>query len=151
MRGQRGVSPVIATVLLIAITIVMVGIVAAFVGGITPGEVPISVFLVYDNNKEGNTRLIVRHGGGDVVDSAFDSGRFKEMEVRINGAIKLTAPATDNLWLNGVRMTAADGIKRFAVGDMLVVPLTSGLAIGDIISALYKPTDQILIEARVVS
>jgi flagellin-like protein len=64
---STGVSPVIATILLIAITVVAVGIVMAFVAGLgTPKARPIWSPSVYDKAGTEN-ELTLKHGGGDDI------------------------------------------------------------------------------------
>lgn len=62
MKDKRGVSPVIATILLIALTIVAVGIVAAFMGTISLGGVS---YVSYDNTSSPNT-LTLKNSGADI-------------------------------------------------------------------------------------
>jgi flagellin-like protein len=64
---STGVSPVIATILLIAITVVAVGIVMAFVAGLgTPATAPVATLKVVDES--GNTgKLLLKHEGGSKV------------------------------------------------------------------------------------
>ena len=63
-EDSTGVSPVIATILLIAITVVAVGVVMAFVAGIgTPKAAPITTLDVKDQPGTNNTLLLSVSGG----------------------------------------------------------------------------------------
>lgn len=67
--GRKGVSPVIATILLIAVTVVMAGILAAFV--FTQGsqlESKPLVSLIVRDQPNTSTYLVLKHSGGDAVD-----------------------------------------------------------------------------------
>ena len=137
---ERSVSPVIGTVLLIAITIVIVGIVAAFIGGLGLSPAPIHPSLTVEGDGIGSTTFLIKHMGGDTVAKAFGSG-LGDMDVRINGA---SVKAQAMLSLNGEGVTKSD----FESGDLLWV-IGPELKHGDMIMVIYEPTNQTLLEREV--
>ena len=68
LRDQRGVSPVIGVILMVAITVVMGAVVASFAygyfGNIT--ETPNVVLSVLDDPTDSNS-LLVKHNGGESI------------------------------------------------------------------------------------
>lgn len=72
LRDQRGVSPVIGVILMVAITVVMGAVVAAFAYGYlgnTP-KAPNVMLTVLDDPTD-SASLIIKHNGGEIV-SATD-------------------------------------------------------------------------------
>ena len=69
LRDQRGVSPVIGVILMVAITVVMGAVVASFAygyfGNIT--ETPNVVLSVLDDPTTTATTLIIKHSGGETI------------------------------------------------------------------------------------
>ena len=143
---QRSVSPVIATVLLIAITIVIVGIVAAFMGRIRLPAPPIHARLSFETiTVEGSdeTVLVIKHAGGDSIPKAFEGSgsslQWKDLDARLNGApVEMGKPAIYNGELNW------SGVKDFGVGDVLKIPLDILLRPEDTISVVYNAAAQTL-------
>ncbi|MEM2282101.1 MAG: type IV pilin [Candidatus Hadarchaeales archaeon] len=125
-----GVSPVIATVLLIVVTVVLVGVVAmvamGMVGGITP---PKNTSLLLENVAIGSQGFIVRHNGGDPIP-------FKDLEVRVNGRLATYERENENM-------------QSFVVGDYIEVRLQQELKFMDYIVVIYKPANQIIVSTRV--
>lgn len=77
--GEEGLSPAIASILLIALTVVVIGVLARFLGGFGPGESNISakISLVAD----GDT-IYVTHDGGDALNLS---------DLVIRGDVEITA------------------------------------------------------------
>ena len=69
LRDQRGVSPVIGVILMVAITVVMGAVVAGFVYGYLGDapEAPNVVLSVIDDPNTTGTQLIIKHNGGEDV------------------------------------------------------------------------------------
>jgi len=65
--GNKGVSPVVGTILLIAITVALAAIVATLVSGLGGRGAPPSVMLTVSakDNSPTNTVLTIAHNGGD--------------------------------------------------------------------------------------
>ena len=68
LRDQRGVSPVIGVILMVAITVVMGAVVAGFVYGYlgTTTKAPNVAISVLDNPTD-NTSIVVKHSGGESI------------------------------------------------------------------------------------
>ena len=68
LRDQRGVSPVIGVILMVAITIIMGAVVAGFVFGYldTSDKAPTVVLSVIDDPTD-QTSLLIKHSGGESV------------------------------------------------------------------------------------
>jgi len=72
-RDRRSVSAVVASVLLVAIVVLLAGVAFVFLGSLTepPVDEPDVEFeYAYDQDCLGDDSLTVVHGGGDTLDSA---------------------------------------------------------------------------------
>ncbi len=71
LRDQRGVSPVIGVILMVAITVVMGAVVAGFVYGYlgTSTKAPTVVLSVIDDPTD-SVSLLIKHSGGELVAAA---------------------------------------------------------------------------------
>lgn len=67
---KRGVSPVVGTILLIAITVALAAVVAALVGGLGARANPVVTSLVVEASA-GSGVLVINHDGGDTIADAF--------------------------------------------------------------------------------
>lgn len=141
-RDSAGVSPVIATILLIAITVVAVGVVMAFVAGLPTPTPPLIASITIENAIRGNTSITIYHTSGDPVRNAFRGtagviagDNWINLEIRVNGA-KVT---TTNATLNTVQVTTTND---FVAGDRLVLTFTTPLNSNDVITVIYRPTNQ---------
>jgi len=125
--AKKGISPVIATILLIAITVVAVGVVMAFVMVLPKPTAPLSAVINIEDAKIGSEKLVISHVSGDPIMAALTN-----MEVRINGAKQdLTG-------------TTLDDNPDFTVGDRLVLTGLTPLSSDDVIAVVYRPANQIL-------
>lgn len=151
-KAEKGVSPVVATILLIAIVVVAVGAIAAFVLGRPMTPHPIAASISVSGAYKHSTTLTLEHTGGDPIRNAFvensdddnviTSENWINMEVRINGA-KVTAM---NCKLNRVGIPSS---SDFEVGDILVFNISEALSSGDEVTISYTPANQILASASV--
>ena len=161
-EDERAVSPVIGVIMLIAITVVIAAVVAAFAYGIIGGvQKSPNAALVIDGANRNSEEITIIHHGGDTIVAAFASGNpaqlgntstganWSALEVRINGKPfeeDNTDPATTEL--NG---DAISGSDDFEAGDELVLNLTDNsdtgkksLINGDSISIVYTETGDLL-------
>ena len=69
LRDQRGVSPVIGVILMVAITVVMGAVVAGFVYGYlgTTSKAPNVALSVIDDPATTETALLIKHNGGENI------------------------------------------------------------------------------------
>jgi flagellin-like protein len=65
---DRAVSPVIAVVLMIAVTVILAAVVAAFALGLSAGEPPPQVNLDFAWDDDAG-QLVITHAGGDPVEA----------------------------------------------------------------------------------
>ena len=111
----------------------------------TVENVQLSVSLTLEGISAGSTSFRVIHRGGDTIPDAFATENLYKMDVRINGR-SVTTMAGVTFKLNGVSLTPGD----FVVGDVLEIIGIPPLALGDTITVIYKPTNQILLEIKVM-
>jgi flagellin-like protein len=152
MRDSTGVSPVIATILLIAITVVAVGVVIAFVAALPKPTSPLATSITIGGATASSTTLTITHAGGDQIKTAFyansssqysyiAANNWANMEVRVNGAN--VATVDNGATLNNAHLTPSTSYD-FSVGNILVLPFATPLAPGDVITVIYTPANQIL-------
>jgi flagellin-like protein len=145
-KDEQAVSPVIAVIMLIAITVVIAAIVAAFAYGIIGGvrKAP-SCALVVEGAISGfdNTTVKIIHHGGDKVIDAFDNSLTAEdpwgtLEVRYNGATvdNATYPVKVN---NNSTISDPD----FKAGDEITIEFAE-LFPGESITIVYTPTENVI-------
>ncbi len=153
-NDERGVSAVIGVILMIAITVVIAAVVAAFAYGIIGGvtKAP-SSSVVIENARRGETNVTILHHGGDIISDAFTSeGAWRNIDVRANG--KPCTVDNGNASLNGTWNSGNWGATDFAPGDELEInvsaaALGSALASGDTIAVVYTPSGDMLQRVKV--
>ncbi|RZN43893.1 MAG: type IV pilin [Methanophagales archaeon ANME-1-THS] len=143
MKDERGVSPVIGVILMIAITVVIAAVVASFAYGIIGGvaTAPNSA-LIFENADLGKTNITLVHHGGDSVTNAFTGSTpsdWGDMRVKLNGV--------DIIWRANVTV-GGDTDPNFESGEQLRIKVPP-LASGDTISVIYVPTGDILQRVKV--
>ncbi len=150
-KNEEAVSPVIGVIMLIAITVIIAAVVAAFAYGIIGGvqKAPSSA-MVLEGSNAGSVALTIIHHGGDSIIDAFKGtggaeayGDFYNIEIRRNGAtVNLTSSTLNgnDTWNLGVAANTA----AFTPGDELALSFADGLDSGDSLVVLYKPTGDIL-------
>jgi flagellin-like protein len=165
MRDSTGVSPVIATILLIAITVVAVGVVMAFVAALPKPVVSVNTEIIIGGATAGSGTLTITHTGGDMITNAFDNSvsgtaSWLNMQVRINGAqvpLTLISGTTYAATVTFNGSPIPSGASNFSVGDTLVlsgcllpgVIQSTPLISGDVITVVYTPANQILVTVTV--
>ncbi len=139
---QNGVSPVIATVLLIVVTVLLVSMVAVIATGLV-GTVPtpVNVNLMLENASSGYENFTIYHMGGDNIKDAINGKSWNNLIVRVNGQnATIVSYNGDN---------NPQGMITLSAGDVLYVQAPKPLAFGDVITIVYKPANQILRYIRV--
>jgi flagellin-like protein len=81
---KRGVSAVVATILLIALTVVSVGFIYVFMAGLILPAPPINTLLEVRADAGSDTILIL-HKGGDPIPRAVSYYSMANLDVRVNG------------------------------------------------------------------
>lgn len=165
---ERGVSPLVATILLLTLAIAFgITILAGYLAALAPGSPPkrVSLSLFYENSPP---RLTLRHQWGDYLFGAFQMkqverldprtarGRlenWKALEVRVDGA-RLGTDRVENVVLvqeNLYYQPLAPVVVNLGPGNEVrlenwKVPLRSG----EVVAVVYLPTNQTLVEMVVV-
>jgi hypothetical protein len=139
----KGVSPVIATVLLIVVTVLLVSVVAVVAMGMV-GKIVTPVFadLTVENYSAGqaeNEFITIYFSTGDNLRDAFIPAQTENKVTLKNLVIRIDGKTPTSLILNG-------GEKKsdFEPGDYLQVQLPKPLSFGSVISIAWKPTGQTL-------
>jgi len=142
-KGIRGVSPVVGTILLIAITVALAAVVATLVSGLggrgTPPSAMLTVTATIDNAN--NITLNISHEGGDDL-------VFADLEVKADNS------ATTMVTVKGTDLTGRIG-STFNVGEAVTTtyPITPGdIASGDTITVfvIHTPSKQKLFSSSSV-
>jgi FlaG/FlaF family flagellin (archaellin) len=154
-RDEHAVSPVIAVVMMIGVTVIIQTVLSAFAFDITSHELKTpNVAIVIEGADPGSTSFTIIHYGGDTIVNAFSdttngqlgTANWSAMEVRINGAVySENDPANQNTRLNGAKKFGAGDFKA---GDELKLDLSDSaqgtLRTGDSISVIYTMTGDTL-------
>jgi flagellin-like protein len=117
---ESGVSPVIATILLIALTVVAVGIVAVFLTSISPGSPTVNTQVQLQSWNENSVTFY--HRGGQTVNVAD---------------LKLLKSGTE---VTGATWTPSSG--TWSVGQTLTISNITSISENDVITLVYKPANQ---------
>ncbi len=143
-KDERAVSPVIGVILMIAITVVIAAVVAAFaygiIGGVTKSP---NAALVVEDAAVGKTNITIIHHGGDPIVDAFKNetgtgGNWSNLEVKLEG---------ENIeWANVT--VGGDKNLNFESGEQMEITV-SALKSGDSIAVVYTPSGDILQRVKV--
>lgn len=140
VKNERGISPIVGTILLIAITVSLAAVVAVIVGRLgAPTPAPSVVLAVSAENKgSGNMiTLTIKHRGGDSIKST-------ELKVWAEDNTGALTDVTANV-------TWGDGTEPFSAGEEGVGDYTYGATptVGDYIKVrvVHIPTGGVLYES----
>ena len=141
LRDQRGVSPVIGVILMVAITVVMGAAVAGFVygylGNVT--EAPNVVLSVLDDPKD-SVSLLIKHNGGESVaanDWKCSITAGKESPSDFTSQTETGAKAMSTGTTLEVGYITNDGTTAIAAGWYHII-------------AVHVPSDAILLDTNVL-
>ena len=138
--NERGISPVVGTILLVAVTVIIAGSIAAFVYGLSgTGNEPVNPSLSFEDVADGNESFTISHQGGDSVPNASESDDW-------GSNLKLTIDGKDDV-TNSIQLTGGD--PDFDVGEEITVNLDNDLTTNSTIRLIYTPTNSILQETTV--
>ena len=140
-KDEQAVSPVIAVIMLIAITVVIAAVVAAFAYGIIGGvkKAPNCALVVQDAVENSHNITIIHHGGEKIL-NAVEGGNWSKLEIRYEGA---PFPVTDTSY-NGVKLNTSSNIECFGPGDELRLYNSTGYQSSQSITVVYAPTGDVL-------
>ena len=151
---EHAVSPVIAVIMVIAITVVIETVAAAFAFDLVHELKTPNAAIAIEGAYPGSTSITIVHYGKDAIRDAVSgatngplgTATWNALEVRINGAVFAeTDPANATTRLNGA---TGFGAADFTVGDELKLALADSahgaLRAGDSISVVYTRTGDIL-------
>ncbi|MEM0359306.1 MAG: archaellin/type IV pilin N-terminal domain-containing protein [Candidatus Hadarchaeales archaeon] len=161
---QKGVSPMIATIVLIAIVFAVAAILALSLASAPQPSVIFSGQLALDNLQSGRDVIVIKHTYGERAINAveivkLDNGDniavLKNLELRVNGVIenKVIYLVSEGKWENlENQLDLGKKIgKTYAlvVGDIVKVRLSKSLAVGDTVLLKWVPKDQSLVEKTI--
>ena len=155
LKDKDATSPVVAVIMMIALTVMIAAVATAFASGIINElkKTPNAAFAV-EGAHHGSTSMTIIHLGRDTIGAAFTdatngqlgAANWSALEVRVNGvAFAETDPANATTRLNGA---TGFGAANFEVGDELKLVLSDSaigaLKAGDSISIVYIKTGETL-------
>jgi FlaG/FlaF family flagellin (archaellin) len=160
-KDEHAVSPVIAVVMMIGVTVIIQAVVASFAFDITSHEMETpNVAVVIEGADQGSSSITIVHYGGDTIVNAFSgttngqlgTAKWNAMEVRINGAVFAeNDSANQTTRLNGATKF---GAVDFKAGDELKLDLSDSaqvsLRAGDSISVTFTKTGDTLRRVTVI-
>jgi flagellin-like protein len=120
---DRGVSPVIGVILMVAITVILAAVIGTFVLGLGDSlgnSQPTAQLNAELNSTSGN--VTISHGGGDALET-------NNLRVTVDG--------------NGTAVQFDSG-STFAVGNSTVI--SNDAETGDTIQIIHEPSDSIIFE-----
>ncbi|MDO9096601.1 MAG: type IV pilin N-terminal domain-containing protein [Candidatus Methanoperedens sp.] len=100
-KNEEAVSPVIGTILMVAITVILAAVIAAFVFGMgTPQKAPQASMVISSTSAAADT-INITHNGGDTI----DLGKVKAIITQSNNRMTIDA------------LNSTSGTVFFAAGD----------------------------------
>ena len=139
---SKGVSPMIATIVLIAITFAIAGILIAGLLGAGAPTQPWGGNLAFEDAHAGSRAVWLKHMGGETLVNAFNfnpvQGTYDwiNLEIRLND-VAATVDLTE-LWLSGQKITEERFSVNFATGDKVQLTFYEPLVPGDVIMLIYR-------------
>ncbi len=110
-KNDEAVSPVIGVILMVAITVILAAVIAAFVFGMgTPTKAP-QASLTISSTSTSTYNITITHRGGDVVD--------------LNKAKAIIEQGTNRAVINLLNSTTT---QTFATGDNLIIKTSASNA-----------------------
>ncbi len=129
-KNNRGVSTVIASILILAIVVALAAVAYVYINSSTPDLSPEISALITVDYSNGEINIIMN--SGDAIKNAFKNGSWYNLEVKINGVTVDTS-----------NVTCSTG-DDFIAGSKITI--TETLHSGDTVSVIYKPANQLLRE-----
>ncbi len=107
-KNEEAVSPVIGVILMVAITVILAAVIAAFVFGMGPPQHAPQASLVVSSATASNRNITIVHNGGDSID-------LYHTRAIIDGI-----NASQHNIITTLNATGA-GVQFFAAGDNLII------------------------------
>ena len=136
-ENEEAVSPVIGVIMMIAITVIIAAIVAAFafssIGDIQKAP---STALVVEDAGVGSPKITIIHYGGDTITNAFNltAEKWDKMTVKRNG--------TDIDF--SMYVTPPSGNNNFEAGEEIKISMLPNLVSDETITVVYTPSGDVL-------
>jgi len=155
---SRGVSPMIATIVLIAIVFAIAAILALSLASAPQPSVIFGGQLSLENVENGRSVIVIKHTYGDRANDAVQATSattigWKNLELRVNGIIQdniiTLISQGKNVSLTGLTVGTTYAL---VVGDQIRVqlaPAGTTLKIGDKVSLKWVPKNQTLVEKEI--
>ena len=140
-RDQRGVSPIIGVILMVAITVVMGGVVAGFVYGYfgdTP-KAPNAALSVIDDPTD-QASLLLKHSGGESIGA-------NEWKASVSAGKESAADFTSQTETGAVAISTGTTLDVDYITTNGTTPITTGWYH---IIAVHVPSDTILLDTNVL-
>lgn len=128
---RKGISPVVGTILLVSVTVIIAGVVAAFAMGLGRPTAPPTVNLSLEILEDNKNAFYIYNGGGDTVDDAPGI-----LSVRLNGS---------SISRQNIKVAGKD--NNLGVGEGIKV--SSNYSKGDELTVVHKPSNSILLESTI--
>lgn len=150
LMDRKAVSPVIATILLIVVTVVVAGILGVFVYSQSQKveSKPSAALIARDQPNTSNT-IVMKHNGGDALDWA---------DLRISctkGADSATNYQDPTSGTQTILATPADSADEFVAGESVIIDAESNgdsLVEDEVYHVVlrHEPTNVVLLDANVL-
>lgn len=150
-KDKQAVSPVIGVIMMIAITVVISAVIAAFAFGIIGGvqRAPNAAMVIEDARKGSESITVIHHGGDAVVNAFLDDNNDTKADNWDCIMVLRNGPAV--VWENNVTANQYEsGELDFEVGEQLEIKMSPKLNSGDTIAIIYIPTGDILQRVKVM-
>jgi flagellin-like protein len=153
VKNEDAVSPVIGVILMVAITVILAAVIAAFVFNIGGSqEKTVTAQLKLNDVRTGATNWSISHQGGDALvtfvtpkkDGEITTDDWTNYEIRVNGG-KLNAT---NVMYNGALINAS--ATNFQVGDKLAFT-TTALKLNDEITIIQTSSKGIVSSQKITN
>ncbi|HDM67340.1 MAG TPA: type IV pilin [Thermoplasmatales archaeon] len=125
---NKGVSTVMAAILMLAIVVALVAVAYMYINSSTPElshEISALITINYSNGE-----ITISMNSGDPIKEAFKNGSWYNLEVKINGALVDTS-----------NVTCSTGDDFYAGSEITINQL---LQPGDTVTVIYTPANQLL-------
>lgn len=136
---DRGVSPVIGVILMVAITVILAAVIGTFVIGIGDDVEAAPQAQLSIDSVDGDTNVSIEHNGGDALDPDDLTLRFDD-EDAVNDSTELGF--FDDLGLEEGDFSAGDSVELTHDGDNDYLDAGDGVTTD--VSVIHEPTDSIL-------